>query len=124
MPECGLKLKSTVNGSRRSRILDVPKFANGSMRKLKEQCFQVNGPMLWNALPNRIREITGCTINDFKIELDNFLMTVCDEPSMGDLKPLNIEGSNSLLHQIRSRQGCSWSLGDTGGSESGTPDSG
>ena len=92
--------------ARRPRSLEVPNFARGSVGTLKEQTFQVNGPRLWNTIPNKIRNKTQCSMDEFKMDLDVFLSSVPDEPKISGQVPLNAENSNSLLHQMsRSQMG-------------------
>ena len=67
--------------------------------------FNVVGPTFSNALPKYIRDLDQCSLEDFKISLDAFLMCVPDEPSCPDLVPgatdmIFSKPSNSLLHQI------------------------
>ena len=73
-------------------------------RKKRQESFQEAGPLLFNAMPKSIRNLTGCSVDDFKEKLDLFLMGIPDEPKMGDLMPLNAEQSNSLLFQVKRRR--------------------
>ena len=38
------------------------------------------GPKIFNSLPHHIREVTKCSIGQFKNKLDSFLKKVPDEP--------------------------------------------
>ena len=74
-------------------------------RTKRHGSFQEIGPLLFNVLPGSIRNMKGCSIDDFKEKLDTFLTLVPDEPKVRGLMPLNSEQSNSLLHQIKRRRG-------------------
>ena len=74
-------------------------------RKKREQSFQVAGPILFNCLPKEIRNKKGCGVEEFKENLDKFLLqtilqTIPDEPKIGGAMPLNIKQSNSIIHQL------------------------
>ena len=65
------------------------------------------GPQLFNSLPPFLRNMTKCSVEIFKEELDKYMMTIPDEPSVPGLTPTALtpdaRPSNSLLHQ-RPRQ--------------------
>ena len=66
-----------------------------------EQSFQVAGPILFNCLSKEIRNKKGCGVEEFKENLDKFLLqTIPDEPKIGGAMPLNIKQSNSIIHQL------------------------
>ena len=69
-------------------------------RKKREESFQTAGPKLFNCLPKSIRNLRGIGVEEFKENLDLFLMTVPDEPKIGGAMPLNCEKSNSVIHQV------------------------
>ena len=84
VPNCGL----TVVGARpgRGRILKVPKIMTKG-RKAREESFSVEGPLLFNCLPSKIRNFNGKK-EEFKKLLDGFLVGIPDEPV------LNTDGNN------------------------------
>ena len=74
------------------------------MQGLREQSFQRNGPLLFNFLPETVRNVTNYTLEEFKFKLDNFLTNVPDEPKIGGIMPgsmeSNLRWSNSILDQV------------------------
>ena len=81
------------------------RHAQQSVQTMREQTFQVNGPRLFNSLPAKVRNISNCSIDDFKMALDKYLETVPDEPNMTGLTPggctAEARASNSLLDQTK-----------------------
>ena len=73
--------------------------------KKRLERFNVIGPKLFNNLPKELRNMK-CLLEDFKINLDTFLMCVPDEPPCPGLVPgatdmILSKPSNSLLHQVQ-----------------------
>ena len=88
---------------RHGRVCCIPAVASGAtnrLQRLREGSFCVNGPLLFNALPSYLRNMTGVTHLDFKKELDTFLGTVADEPLVRGYTAQRKAVSNSLLHMI------------------------
>ena len=105
VPNCGVTEGSTRE-TRLGRKCKIPSINMGStaaVKTIKEQTFQVNGPQLFNTLPKYLRNMTKCTMDDFKERLDLYLGQIPDEPSVPGLTPgaCSPDGrpSNSLLHQ-------------------------
>ena len=46
---------------------------------------------------SQIRNVTGCSVDTFKKELDNYLKTVPDEPQIAGYTAIRRADSNSLL---------------------------
>ena len=106
VPDCGVKKKQ--EGGRSGRKCEIPPInrkARKSIQTLREQTFQVNGPQLYNILPANVRNMTRCSIDEFKMKLDKFLEGIPDEPSVRGLTPgactAEARASNSLLDQVR-----------------------
>ena len=59
----------------------------------------VCGPKLFNVLPKDIRNLMDCTVEKFKSKLDEFLLTVQDQPALPGYTGGSSQqfGSNSLL---------------------------
>ena len=98
-PNPGIEILS--NNDSRGRTCRVPFTRN--RRRLES--FNVVGPKLFNSLPKDLRDMTQCSLEDFKISLDAFLTCVPDEPPCPDLVPgatdmILSRPSNLLLHQI------------------------
>ena len=101
VPENGVHLVPGEN--RNGRLCKIP-CLKSSERTKREQSFQVAGPRLFNCLSKKLRNVTNCTLEDFKEQLDEFLTCVPDEPKIGGLMPLNFQQSNSLLFQVARRR--------------------
>jgi hypothetical protein len=103
---CGIKVRG--EDARLGRMCDVPplnKRASQAVQTMREQTFQVNGPKLFNSLPAKIRNMSKCSIDDFKMALDKHLEKIPDEPNVSGLTPggctAEARASNSLLDQSR-----------------------
>ena len=106
VPNCGIQVKQEEG--RLGRMCTVPaiyRHAQQSVQTMREQTFQVNGPRLFNSLPAKIRNMSKCSIDDFKTALDKYLETVPDEPNVTGLTPggctAQARASNSLLDQAK-----------------------
>ena len=79
----------------------VPSLQRGRSRvsTLYEHSLAVCGPKLFNVLPQYIRDLTSCTVETFKTNLDKFLWTIPDEPVISGYTHGNNQrhGSNSLI---------------------------
>ena len=76
------QIKSNVS-LRFGRQCVVPPLSRSSssrVRTLREESFSVHGAKLFNGLPQHIRDMTGVELPEFKKKLDEFLLTVPDEP--------------------------------------------
>ena len=76
-----------------------PPSGTSRFSSLYENSLAVNGPKLFNVMPQYIRDITNCSVNTFKSNLDKFLCTIADQPSIpGYIGGNNqLHGSNSLI---------------------------
>ena len=103
-PNCGLEV---AQSDRRGRLLKVPNLkGKQSVKSLREQSFQVNGPQLFNSLPKQIRNMTKVSVDDFKEKVDKYLENIPDEPHVDGLIPsgcnlFSAAPSNSILDQVR-----------------------
>ena len=79
--------------------------AKASVQSMREQTFQVNGPKLFNSLPVKLRSMTKCSLDEFKLALDNYLSKIPDEPNVSGLTPggctAEARASNSILDQSK-----------------------
>ena len=105
-PNCGVSGSGLEN--RQGRKCTVPRLntqSSASVQTMKFQTFQVHGPKLFNSIPAYLRNMTNCTVEEFKTKLDKFLETVPDEPSVRGLTPAGRSDdacpSNSILDQIK-----------------------
>ena len=104
-PNCAIQSAKSDDKrqGRKCKVQNIKMGAKASAKALREQTFQVHGPQLFNSLPFFLRNMTKCSIEEFKEELDKYLMTIPDEPSVPGLTPsastADARPSNSLLHQ-------------------------
>ena len=78
------------------------------MKTLRENSFQVQGPILFNSLPAHIRNKKKCSIDEFKLVLDKFLELIPNEPNVNGTHytprascQITGKASNKLLNQIK-----------------------
>ena len=103
-PNCGIESKIH---ERLGRICEIPQIKNNckkSIQTLRENSFQINGPKLFNCLPKQLRNKKGCSIDEFKTELDLFLENIPDEPKSDGYIPtacnqVTARPSNSIIDQ-------------------------
>ena len=63
-------------------------------------------PRLFNSLPQNLRHLTRCTIDEFKTNLYEYLAKIPDEPNLPGYRPSAIDmfggqATNCLVDQIR-----------------------
>ena len=109
MPNCGIKA-SDLN-ERQGRICRIPelqKRAPASIKALRDNSFHIHGPKVFNCLPNELRNMKNCSVDEFKSELDKILQSIPDEPNLNGLYTPSAcdmftgKPSNSIVDQIRS----------------------
>ena len=81
VPNCGIE---SYDNLRLGRLCSIPPITKGStkIQTLRENSFQIKGPQLFNILPEKIRNMTNFSIDDFKFALDKFLSKILDEPNV------------------------------------------
>ena len=85
VPNCAIT-QIQLSEDRQGRKCEIPNLSRAqSVKTLRNNSFQVQGPKLFNALPSYIRNITKCGVKDFKDRLDNFLPKIPDSPKIGHL---------------------------------------
>ena len=105
VPNCGLSLSSTKS-KRSGRLLDIPKLegTRAHIQSLKDKSFQVEGPRLFNSLPEHLRAFNG-PLPSFKGLLDRYLTGIPDQPYLPGYRPLAVDQngrhSNSLKDWAR-----------------------
>ena len=85
---------------RRGRECIIPQVSNTAPRRiqtLQYASLPIRGARLFNILPAHIRNITRCSVDVFKGQLDKFLQTVPDEPQITGYTAQRWADSNSLL---------------------------
>lgn len=106
VPNCNIR---TYNSGRRGRLCAIPPLVSSSScrsKSIRENSFQINGPKLFNCLPVKVREISNCSVDTFKFNLDSILSVIPDEPRCDNLIPRSVciytsKPSNSIIDQIR-----------------------
>ena len=106
VPNPGVIACNPSRGGRRCQIPPLSKTATKKIQTLRESSFQVHGARLFNCLPEKVRNVTKCSVIEFKEKLDFFLNQIHDEPKIGTLIPaccdqLTGAPSNSLVDQVR-----------------------
>ena len=87
-------------GDRRGRLCRVPavsRRAPRSVQAIRAAFLGVRGAFLFNALPLKLRNMTDCHKDKFKMALDKYLSTVPDEPLIPGYTAQRRCESNSLL---------------------------
>ena len=62
----------------------LPTKAPQKIKTLLTASLAHDGPKIFNSLPKEVSDITACTVNTFKTDVDGFLGSVSDEPSVPD----------------------------------------
>ena len=75
-----IRSKCSFRFGRLCVVPSVSKTSSHRLQSLREGSFCVNGPQLFNILPQDIRNLTNVGIPTFKKKLDEFLATIADEP--------------------------------------------
>ena len=93
-----LPITSHVRRGRLCEVKNIPRSAPTPVQRAVEASLAVKGARLFNMMPANVRNIDSTKINVFKRALDNFLVTIPDEPTVEDQG--RAAQTNSLLHQI------------------------
>ena len=86
---------------RRGRLCIFGRTKRSQYTNLRHSFFTQNGPRLFNLLPFEIRCLTGCTVDEFKKALDDFLKYVPDEPQIPGYTHCRRAETNSLIDMIK-----------------------
>ena len=106
VPNCGIKVHTN---ERRGRFCEIPPIngrATQRLKTLREKSFNIHGPKLFNALPCSIRNTSKCSIEEFKMKLDQWLVNIPDQPRTPTLVPealdqFTAKASNTIIDQAR-----------------------
>ena len=106
VPNCGVQCYTSERNGRLCKIPPIKTHSSQNITTLREKSFTVNGPILFNSLMKTLRNLSKCSIDEFKLKLDDYLETVPDQPKTSDLTPfasnrLDARPSNSIVDQIR-----------------------
>ena len=86
---------------RRGRLVELPPVANGApaaVRQAQEASLKVKEAKLFNLLPQEVRNLDNVTVDMFKSNLDSWLGSVPDQPTIPGRQ--RAAASNSLLDQV------------------------
>ena len=89
---------------RRGRECIVPRVNRKASQRIQALIYAslpVRGQQLFNILPARIRNTTGCSVDCFKRKLDGYLNTVPDEPQIPGYTAQRRAETNSLIDMAR-----------------------
>ena len=76
----------------------ISKTAPASVRRARESSLAVKGAALFNLCPRGLRDMASGHQDRFKDNLDAWLQTIPDQPTINDCQ--RAAQSNSLLHQV------------------------
>ena len=98
---------------RRGRECTIPRVETSAPHRVKKLLYAslpVWGQRLFNSLPIEVRNVTHCSVENFKCILDRFLQTVPDEPQIPGYISQRRADTNSLLDMARMAKAHSNSL--------------
>ena len=87
--------------ARRGRVMQVSPLHHNvpaSVRKARDSSLQVKGAQLFNIIPRALRDTSVGTTEQFKFQLDQWLSTIPDQPTIPGAA--RAASSNSLLDQV------------------------
>ena len=90
---------ASVSG-RRGRTCVPPPISASAPDRIKSIRFATlphKGPRLFNSIPASIRNLTDCTLEEFKLALDKYLLSLPDEPLLPSLTQYRTCESNSII---------------------------
>ena len=98
VPNFGIQSRTNPRTGRFCVVPHVRLTAAARVQTIRFASLSVNGPRLFNAMPQSIRNTSECSIESFKAVLDKYIVSVPDEPRVRALIPYCSKSSNSLLH--------------------------
>ena len=104
VPDCGLSSHYSARRGRYAAIKPLVSSSTAKTKSIRDGAFTVHGPKLFNSLPATIRNLTNCSVDSFKRQLDEYLNCLPDEPSCdnlypGAINPITGRHSNSIIDQ-------------------------
>ena len=101
VPNPGISFKQSARNGTLAIVPLIPSSTPSNIRKLRHQHFNFVGPVLFNLLPNDLRDFHSAgedVVFAFKNALDSFLSSIPDQPTVYGLQ--RASASNSLKEQI------------------------
>ena len=82
---------------RECRVPTISPSATCAIQTIRFSSLPSKGPRLFNVLPKHLRDMSGCSTERFKGELDRYLETIPDEPFIPGLTQYRRCDSNSVI---------------------------
>ena len=79
------------------RLCHVPVIRQGPYHRLRNSSFSVKALQLFNSVPKNIRDLNGCSKDQFKNKLDEFLRKIPDEPQISGYVTCRRADTNSIV---------------------------
>ena len=79
------------------RLPLLSRTASTRLKTIRDDSFFVQSMKLFNSLPRNIRDLKGCSVENFKGELDKFLLKLPDAPLIPGYTATSLVGSNSVV---------------------------
>ena len=98
VPNFGITTKDNTRHGRYCLVPHIKTSAPVKIQNMRFASLSVNGPRLFNIMPNHVRNMTNCSIDSFKNSLDKYLKAIPDEPRLAKLTRYCSKPSNSLIH--------------------------
>ena len=98
-------ITSRHTSKRLGRMCVVPPVTSptgNAITSIREASLPIMGPQLFNVLPLELRNLTECSVEDFKTELDQFLASIPDQPLLPGLTQFRRIDSNSIIDWVHS----------------------
>ena len=92
--------------SRRGRCVRLPPVKRTKYSKFRYNSLSFHGARLFNAMPNALRSLTQISKDDFKLQLDNVLKCIADEPQILHYTSFRRAPTNSIV-DMKSIASCS-----------------
>ena len=92
-----IKAMNHIRFGRYCYIPNIKSTAPARIKTLRYASFPIHAAQLFNSLPEDIRNLTGCSIDTFKSQLDCYLHTIPDEPQITGYTAHRRASSNSII---------------------------
>ena len=89
---------------RKGRLCRIPSVVSKStarIKTIKRNSFTVRGPILFNTIPKKIRDLRNIKVDIFKNNLDKWLQIIPDKPTIPGYTKFRAENSNSIQDQLQ-----------------------
>ena len=103
-PNLSVNTIKSVYNERRGRLCVIPNLprsiCSSKLRTIREKSFGVSGPQLFNLLPKKVRNISDVSVDTFKHNVDMFLRSIPDQPSVPGYVAQRAAATNSLRDMV------------------------